>query len=141
MKKPFDHQALLSLWNITEIPACEKGMKYAEAFLIAAGDGVNALGTEDPETRVQIVTEAYMELVTHGIDCDDCNETETVSFVEPNAPNDELPERDDIPRNPHEHEAKFLEDRKLGFEAGLDGVEMDETKTAAWQSGWADAQE
>jgi hypothetical protein len=69
-----DHQALLNLWELEDMPACEKGMHFARAFLVAAGDGVNKLGTEEPADRITEITAAYMKMVNHGIDCDNCKE-------------------------------------------------------------------
>lgn len=56
------------------MPACEEGMELARAFLISAGEGVNRLGVEEPADRISEITAAYMEMVNHGIDCDNCKE-------------------------------------------------------------------
>jgi hypothetical protein len=123
-----DHKKLLDLWEIDEMPACQEGMKLAQDFLIAAGEAVNRLGVEEPEDRITALNTAYMALAEHGDGCDDCNEND-------------LPERDDIPADPTESEPEYQADRKIGFQAGLDGHEADDSKSAGWQRGWADAQE
>jgi hypothetical protein len=123
-----NHKKLLDLWETDEMPACEEGMRLAQAFLVAAGEGVDRLGVEAPEDRLTELNAAYMALVEHGNGCDDCNEND-------------LPERDDIPAEPSEHEAGYQADREIGFHAGLNGHEADDSKSAGWQRGWADAQE
>jgi hypothetical protein len=70
-----------------------------------------------------------MAMIEHGADCDDCNEA------------DELRERDDFPEGPEGKETGYLADREIGFQAGLDGAEPDDSKSTGWQRGWADAQE
>jgi hypothetical protein len=40
-----------------------------------------------------------------------------------------------------EQETVDLAEREIGFQAGLDGEELDPAKSSAWQRGWADAQE
>jgi hypothetical protein len=40
-----------------------------------------------------------------------------------------------------EHTDEEIADHDLGLEAGLAGKPNDDTKSAAWQRGWADAQE
>ncbi|MBB5061241.1 hypothetical protein HDF16_005977 [Granulicella aggregans] len=123
-----NYKKLLDLWEMDEMPACGEGMKLAEAFLIAAGEGVNRLGVEEPEDRITELTAAYMALVEHGDGCDNCNESN-------------LPERDDIPADPIENDPQYQADRKIGFQAGLDGQGSDDSKSHGWQRGWADAQE
>jgi hypothetical protein len=44
--------ALLRLWSMDEIPACDKGMELAQAFLVCAGEGVDRLGVEEPGDRL-----------------------------------------------------------------------------------------
>lgn len=124
-----DQKALLALWELDDIPACEVGMKLAQEFLVAAGEGVNRMGVEEPADRITELTAAYMAMIDHGADCDNCNEV------------DELRERDDIPEDSEEKGTAYLADREIGFQAGLDGAEMNDTKSKGWQRGWADAQE
>jgi len=87
------------------------------------------MGIEEPGDRITELTKAYMAMIDHGADCDDCNEA------------DELPERDDIPADPEEKETAYLADREIGFQSGLDGSEMDDSQSKGWRRGWADAQE
>ena len=63
-----DNKALLALWKLEEMPACEEGMRLAQAFLISCGEGVNRLGTEEPSDRITDLTACYMALVEHGED-------------------------------------------------------------------------
>jgi hypothetical protein len=69
-----DHQNLLNLWKLEDMPACEEGMELARMFLITAGEGVDKLGTEEPADRITEINAAYMAMVNHGIGCDNCKE-------------------------------------------------------------------
>ena len=66
-------EALLKLWNMDEIPACDKGMELAQAFLISAGDAVYRLGTEEPGDRLTELTAANTAMAEHYDECDNCN--------------------------------------------------------------------
>ena len=70
-----DRKALLDLWNVVDMPACDAGMELATKFLETCGEGVDRLGVEEPSDRITEMNAAYMELVNHGIDCDECRET------------------------------------------------------------------
>ncbi|MBB5057460.1 hypothetical protein HDF16_002166 [Granulicella aggregans] len=54
---PVDRNALLSLWKLDEIPACDKGMELSQAFLVCAGEFVDRFGVKEPGYRL---TAAYM---------------------------------------------------------------------------------
>jgi hypothetical protein len=69
-----DNKALLALWKLEDMPACEEGMRLAQLFLESCGEGVNKLGTEEPSDRITDMTACYMALVEHGEGCDDCDE-------------------------------------------------------------------
>jgi hypothetical protein len=69
-----DPKALLDVWKMDEVPACDDGMKLAQAFLISCGRAVERLGFEEPADRLTEMTAAYMALVEHGDGCDACNE-------------------------------------------------------------------
>jgi len=98
--------------------------------MISVGEGVDKLGTEEPDQKIREIAEAYPAMVNHGIDCDDCKKMH------------ELPERDDLaPADRRAQDDQDLADRKIGFEAGLDGQGFDDSKNRALQRGWADAQE
>jgi hypothetical protein len=53
---PIDRNALLALWKLEDIPACDEGMMLAEAFLESCGEGVNRLGIEEPADRIADIT-------------------------------------------------------------------------------------
>ena len=57
-----------------------------------------------------------------------------------NEPDDDLMD-DSVPFGAHELTDEEIEDHDRGVEAGLAGKPNDNTKSAAWQRGWADAQE
>jgi hypothetical protein len=67
-------EALLALWELENMPACEAGMKLAKTFLETCGEAVNRLGFEEPGDRITEITTAYTTLTDHSMECDDCNE-------------------------------------------------------------------
>jgi hypothetical protein len=72
-----DRNALLALWKLEDIPACDVGMELAKTFLESCGEGVDRLGIEEPADRITEINAAYMALVEHGSTCDKCNEVES----------------------------------------------------------------
>jgi hypothetical protein len=46
---PIDPKALLKLWSLEEMPACDEGMELARSFLVSAGEAVSRVQNEDPE--------------------------------------------------------------------------------------------
>jgi hypothetical protein len=48
---------------------------------------------------------------------------------------------DTQPFDEREHTDEELADHDIGFEAGVAGEPNDDSKSEAWQRGWADAQE
>ena len=70
---PIDRNALLALWKLEDIPACDEGIMWAEVILESCGEGVNRLGIEEPADRIANITARYMALVEHGGDCDKCS--------------------------------------------------------------------
>jgi hypothetical protein len=71
---PIDRKALLALWDLENIPACDVGMELAKTFLECCGAGVHRLGSEEPADRITEIAASYTALVEHGADCDKCNE-------------------------------------------------------------------
>jgi hypothetical protein len=69
-----DRKALLDLWNVVDMPACDVGMDLATKFVDVCVEGVDRLGVEEPSDRITEMNGAYMTLVEHGADCDKCNE-------------------------------------------------------------------
>jgi hypothetical protein len=69
-----NREILLKLWNMDEIPACDKGMELAQAFLVSAGEAVYRLGTEEPGDRIIELTAAYTAMTEHFSGCENCNE-------------------------------------------------------------------
>ena len=74
---PIENGTLLSLWpNLEDIPACDEGMKLAQAFLEAAGECVNRLGIgRTSGTRAALLT-ALRAMEQHSDGGDKCNEVE-----------------------------------------------------------------
>jgi hypothetical protein len=57
------------------------------------------------------------------------------------ATNNKPEDVDTEPFDSRERTVKEMDDHNNGFEGGLAGESCDETKSLAWQRGWADAQE
>jgi hypothetical protein len=70
---PIDRNALLALWRLEDIPACDVGMELAITFLESCGEGVDRLGCEEPADRITEITSSYTALVEHAADCEKCN--------------------------------------------------------------------
>jgi hypothetical protein len=69
-----DRNALLALWKLEDIPACDVGMELARTYLETCGAGVDRCGIEEPSDRITEINAAYMALVELGSTCDKCNE-------------------------------------------------------------------
>jgi hypothetical protein len=69
-----DQKALLSLWNLENMPACEKGMELARKFLNVAGECVNTLGIGRTTTSRSDLLWAYNAMALHSDRCQKCNE-------------------------------------------------------------------
>jgi hypothetical protein len=89
---PIDRKALLDLWNVVDMPACDVGMELATKFLESCGEGVDRLGVEEPSDRITEMSAAYMTLVEHGADCDYCTEVGNVSNSKSQETKSEWPE-------------------------------------------------
>ena len=127
-----NREKLLTMWNADDQPACESGMQLAEAFLLNCAEAINRFGEEEPADRITEITASYTAMVEHGDLCDDCKEANLSEQVNTN----ELAESDDLPSVD-----ETSPDYKAGFQAGTDLLPCDESKSAAWQRGWADAEE
>jgi hypothetical protein len=154
---PIDRNALLALWKLEDIPACDEGMELARTFLESCGQGVDRLGIEEPADRISQIAASYTAMVEHGSGCEKCNEVEKVvdkkASNEPPAPDPSHPPElaatpggddlieDSVPFEAQELTDEEIEDHDLAVEAGLAGKPNDDTKSVAWQRGWADAQE
>jgi hypothetical protein len=42
-----DPSALLNLWSLEELPACDEGMEHARAFFTSAGEAVSSIENHD----------------------------------------------------------------------------------------------
>jgi hypothetical protein len=93
---------------------------------------LTVFGEEGLEDRLAQITASYMAPVDHGNICDDCNEAkvpEPVASTE-RAKGDKLPPVDETSH-----------DYKQGFRADENLEPLDDSKSAGWQRGWADAEE
>jgi hypothetical protein len=68
-----NREALLRLWNMDEIPSCDKGMELAQAFLVSAGEAVYRIGVEEPGDRLAGLAAAYTAMAEHYDGCENCN--------------------------------------------------------------------
>ena len=70
---PVKTEALLSLWDMENMPACDEGMELARRFLEAAGECVNTLGKGRTSSSRASLLIAYNTMVVHGDSCEKCN--------------------------------------------------------------------
>lgn len=68
------HKALLGLWSLEEMPACDEGMRFARSFLISAGEAISSVDTDDPEHLRMEFNVQYDAFVRHCAECPKCNE-------------------------------------------------------------------
>jgi hypothetical protein len=71
---PIDRNALLNLWRLEDIPACDEGMQLARSFLISAGEAVSMVDIHDPEHLRMEFNVQYDAFVRHCAECPKCNE-------------------------------------------------------------------
>jgi hypothetical protein len=71
---PIDPKALLNLWSLEEMPACDEGMELARSFLVSAGEAVSRVQNEDPEHLRMEVNVQYDAFIRHCAECPKCNE-------------------------------------------------------------------
>jgi hypothetical protein len=74
MTATIDRNELLALWNLEDIPACDEGMKLAQAFLEAACECVNRLGIGRTSGTRAALLSALNAMERHGDGCPKCNE-------------------------------------------------------------------
>jgi hypothetical protein len=76
---PINHDNLLSLWNLEDMPACHEGMMLAQTFLEASGECVSNLGHgRTSSTRAGLLS-AYNAMVKHSDTCEICNDAALVA--------------------------------------------------------------
>ena len=56
---PIDPSALLNLWSLEELPACNKGMEHARAFLTSAGEAVSSIENHDPRLLLRSLSSSF----------------------------------------------------------------------------------
>ena len=67
-----ERNALLALWELDEMLACQTGLNLAYAFLESCGERVSRLGVEDSADRMTELTINYLAMVEHVGECEDC---------------------------------------------------------------------
>jgi hypothetical protein len=67
-------KALLSLWKVDQIPACDEGMELAREFLIACVRGVDRISVEDTLALRSDFIFRYSRFALHRETCPKCNE-------------------------------------------------------------------
>ena len=69
-----DAEALLKLWKLVDMPACDEGMELARAFLASCGQAVEKADAFD---RLRLRAESdfrFSRYTTHRVICPKCNE-------------------------------------------------------------------
>ena len=69
-----DHQALLTLWNLEDMPGCDEAMERAREFLETAGEIVDTLGLDRTVELREELLSRLSRLMGHRAGCDKCNE-------------------------------------------------------------------
>jgi hypothetical protein len=56
-----ERAALLNLWNVSDVPACDEGMELARLFLIAAGECVNSIAKDSTTSGTSLRSSPCVE--------------------------------------------------------------------------------
>ena len=71
---PIDPSALLNLWSLEELPACDEGMEHARAFLTSAGEAVSNIENHDPRLLLREFVVLFRIFAVHSSTCPKCNQ-------------------------------------------------------------------
>ena len=71
---PIQNDALLSLWDMENMPACDEGTELSRRFLQAAGECVNTLGHGRTTSSRNDLLWTYNAMVNYSDHCAKCNE-------------------------------------------------------------------
>ena len=71
---PIDPSALLNLWSLEELPACDEGMEHARAFLTSAGEAVSSIENHDPRFLLREFVVLFRIFAAHSATCPKCNQ-------------------------------------------------------------------
>jgi hypothetical protein len=71
---PIDPSALLNLWSLEELPACDEGMEHARAFLTSAGEAVSSIENHDPRLLLLESVVLFRIFAAHSATCPKCNQ-------------------------------------------------------------------
>jgi hypothetical protein len=71
---PIDPSALLNLWSLEELPACEEDMEHARAFLSSAGEAVSSIENHDPRLLLREFVILFRIFAAHSATCTKCNQ-------------------------------------------------------------------
>jgi len=63
---PIDPSALLNLWSLEVLPACDEGMEHARAFLTSAGEAVSNIENHDPRLLLREFVVLFRIVAAHG---------------------------------------------------------------------------
>jgi hypothetical protein len=66
MNLPIDPSALLNLWNLEELSACNEGMEHARAFLTSAGEAVSSIENHDPRLLLREFVVLFRIFAAHS---------------------------------------------------------------------------
>lgn len=71
---PMRTEALLELWNLEDIPACDEGMELAKSFLVSCGEAVEKADAVDTITLRSQFDFRFNRYAAHRAICPKCNE-------------------------------------------------------------------
>jgi hypothetical protein len=66
--------ALLKLWDLEDLAACDEGMELAKAFLTSCGRALECVGHCNTLTLRSDFHFRFSQYVAHRESCDKCNE-------------------------------------------------------------------
>lgn len=112
---PIDPSALLNLWSLEELPACDEGMEHARAFLTSAGEAVSSIENHDPRLLLREFVVLFRIFAAHSATCPKCNQ---VSVADSNVA---------MPRMTAEHFREILD----SIEGDIETLEIEKTVAKA----------
>jgi hypothetical protein len=100
---PIDLSALLNLWSLEELPACDEGMEHARAFLTCAGEAVSNIENHDPRLLLREFVVRFRIFAAHSAGCPKCNQVSAADSNRSHAPHD----RGVLPRTPRPYGGRY----------------------------------
>jgi hypothetical protein len=78
---PINPNALLNLWSLEELPACDEGMEHARAFLTSAGEAVSNIEIHDPRLLLRKFVVLFRIFAAHSVTSPKCNQVSAADSI------------------------------------------------------------